>query len=422
MAHCKKKFVYAPCGRQSGKTEICLRRLVRHLRYRRPWPDPRYFYAGPTVQQAVETAWERLLNLTPKHWITGVRWSTHTIHTVFGSSLFVTGLDRPQRIEGRILDGGVIDECCDIKEGTFDHSVLGTLVTRKGWCWFIGVCKRVGVGVREYRHRYELAAAGALPSSAGFQWPSAGIVPADYLEECRLKMDPYDFDEQFNAKWLTAAGGVFHSFDREYNVREVGITYDPNRTILVGMDFNVDPMCWIFCHLRNGMLEVFDELFIRNTNTYAALEVMLSRFRDHKRDWQLYIDASAKARHTAATTASASDLAIIANNIQLQSMHRSIHCLTHNPPVADRFAATNARICSGGGVVSVFIHSRCKHLIYDLETRSYKPGTREPADQVDEGHMTDALGYICYKKWPLRLLIQSDNAIITRKGPQWPRK
>ena len=47
-----ERFVYLPCGRQSGKTEIAMRRLISYLSYKRPWTDPKYFYAGPTFGQA----------------------------------------------------------------------------------------------------------------------------------------------------------------------------------------------------------------------------------------------------------------------------------------------------------------------------------------------------------------------------------
>jgi hypothetical protein len=41
-------------------------------------------------------------------------------------------------------------------------------------------------------------------------------------------------------------------------------------------------------------------------------------------------------------------------------------------------------------------------LIEDLETRSYKAGTREPADGKDQGHASDALDYIVHRIWPIR--------------------
>ncbi len=393
---CPSRFVYVPAGRASGKTELALRRLVSCLPDEKPWPDPLYVYGGPTYQQAKRTAWRKLLRLCPNHWISEVSLTELSITTIFGSTLFLVGLDKPERIEGIQLDGMVIDENCDIKPGTFDLNVLPTLIWRNGWCWRIGVPKRFGPGAVEFRTRFEQARAGDLPDSEGFTWPSAEIVPSELLEHARATMDARDFAEQFEANWQTASGGVFHAFNREYNVRPCA--YDKTKPILVGSDFNVDPHCSILAHLCGDTLEVFDELFLRNSNTPEMLDVLASRYVGHTGGWQFYGDATGKARKSAATL---SDYAHITTNAKLKAMGRTLHYPSSNPPVADRFAAMNARICAGDENRRVFIDPRCTHLIQDIEIRAYKPNSREPADSGDIGHPSDALGYLLHRKWAL---------------------
>jgi len=401
-----KRFSYLPCGRQSGKTELALRRLVRYLPVKKDYPTT-YFYSGPTYAQAKRTAWQRLINLIPKEWISSISHSELTIKTVFGSTLFLFGLDKPQRIEGLTrVDGGVIDENSDIKPGTFDLSVLPTLTWSNGWIWFIGVPKRYGVGAVEYRERCEKAAAGELADSALFHWPSSEIISPEALEYARSAMDERDFAEQFGAKWLDAGGGVFHSFSTEFNVRPC--VYDVNLPIIVGMDFNVDPMCFIIGHLKGETFEVFDELFIRNTNTPDTLHKLIEKYGTHKGGFQIYGDASSRARKTSAYE---SDYIQIASNETLKKLGRTMHFDTSNPPIADRFASTNARICNGSGQRNVFVDPKCKHLINDLRVRTYKPGTREPDDSGDVGHMTDALGYFLHKRFELTLKLPSSNTV-----------
>ena len=394
------RFCYLPCGRQSGKTLLALMKLIRNLRYKKPWDDPRYFYGSPTYSQAKRVAWHRIRGLIPKDWIFGrPSESELTIKTIFGSELFLIGLDQPQRVEGMQFDGGVIDECSDIRPGTFDRSILPTLVHRNGWTDFIGVPKRFGIGAAEYRDRCKKAAAGGLPDSAVFAWPSEGIVPEDYLELCRATMDIRDFEEQFNASWLTAQGEIFYAFDNEFNVRPC--VYDKNLPIIVGSDFNVNPMAWVLCHQKGDSLEVFDEIWIRNTNTPATIDELLRRHGTHPGGFQMYGDASVRNRETSAYQ---TDLTHITQDARLLKLGRSMHYIRSNPPVADRFATTNARICSGDGVRHVFIDKKCEHLILDLESRGYKPGTRKADDSDnDSGHPTDALGYIIHQKWPLGL-------------------
>lgn len=407
----RRRFNFLPCGRQSGKTELAMRKLVRHLPVIKAWDDPRYFFGSPTYRQAKKVAWNRILRLIPNHWIVDVSKGELMIQTIFGSELFLVGLDQPQRVEGLILDGGVIDENSDIKPKTFDLSILPTLVHRNGWTDFIGVPKRFGIGATEYREKCKKAEKGELPDSEVFAWPSEGIVPADYLELCRATMDIRDFEEQFNGTWLSASGEVFHAFDAEYNVRPC--SYDPNLPIVVGSDFNVNPMAWVLCHLKGNTLDVFDEIWIRNTNTPATLNILLSRYGNHQGGFQMYGDASARGRHTSAYV---TDYNHLAQDVRLKKLGRSMHYIRGNPPVADRFATTNARICSGDGVRHVFIDKKCEHLILDLESRGYKPGTREADDSGDIGHPTDALGYILHKKFPLSLVIAGNQTITITSG------
>lgn len=363
--------------------------------------------------QAKRVAWRRLLNLIPEHYIEDVSVSELNIRTIYGSELFLIGLDRPERIEGLYLDGGVIDEYCRVKPDTFDINVAPTLLWRHGWCHFIGVPRRFGVGASEYKDRYDKACAGELPDSAGFCWPSSEVVPPEELAYYRKTYDERDFQEQFEGSWLNASGGVFHSFDREYNCRPVA--YDENLPILVGSDFNVNPMAWVFCHLKGDTLLVFDELWLRDTNTPEAIKTMLKRYASHKGGWQCYGDASSRGRHTSAYE---TDYNQLANNLTLKAMGRTLHFTRSNPPLCDRFAATNARICSGDGTIKVYISPTCTHLTNDLEVRTYKPGTRQVADFDDVGHISDALGYILYYKWPLRLEPpQGSGRVGITKGP-----
>lgn len=397
----KKRFVAVPAGRGSGKTELARRRLVRMLPVIKPWKDPLYFYGGPTYGQAKRIAWNAFLRLIPKEWVEKISASDLIIKTIFGSELHVVGLDKPQRIEGSQWDGGVIDESCDIKPKTFDLSILPALTWRNGWCWRIGVPKRFGIGAAEFREFYEKACRGEIEDAAGFSWPSSDIIPQKALNYARSIMDERDFLEQFDASWQTTGGGVFYAFDEEANIRPC--SYDPNKTILVGSDFNVDPMAWVLCHLKNDTLEVFDEIWLRNTNTITTCRVLAERYATHKGGWQFFGDASGKARKT---SASSSDISQIATFPQFLRQGRVIAYMRSNPPIADRFAAMNARIKSSSGQRKVYIDPRCKHLKFDLMSRVYKPGTREVADVGDLGHITDALGYIIYKLFPIRVPVE----------------
>ncbi len=398
---CAARFVAVPAGRGGGKTELSKRRLVRFLPIKKDWANPRYFYGAPTQAQAKRIAWQDLLNLIPKSWIDSISLGELKIKTVFGSELNVIGMDAPQRIEGVQWDGCVIDESCDIKPKVFELNILPALSWRDGWCWRIGVPKRQGVGAVEFKKFYDMACNGEVADAMGFTWPSSDIIPAVRLEWAQKNLDPKDYREQFDAKFVTAGGGIFYTFERDYNVRPCA--YHDDRMIIVGSDFNVDPMAWVLGHKYEDHIEWFDELWLRNTNTEYSLDVLAGRYNTHKGGWEFYGDATGKARKT---SASKSDYQLIMNDERFKAMGRTIHYTRSNPLVTDRFAACNNRIKNAKGERRLFVDPRCKHLIDDLEARHYKQGSKEPEDVGDVGHITDAMGYPIHYIWPVMVPIE----------------
>lgn len=405
---CTKRFTAVPAGRGSGKTELSKRRLVRFLAIQKDWYDPRYFYGAPTEAQAKRIAWDHLNMLIPPDWVR--RRIGLTIETVFGSSLSVVGLDKPQRIEGTQWDGCVLDESCDLKPGTFDNNVLPSLTHRNGWCWRIGVPKRHGPSAVEFKKFYEAACAGEMEEAAGFTWPSSDILSPESLKFARHKMDTRDYREQFDAVWQDISGGVFHAFSVEFNVRPC--EYHADRALLVGSDFNVDPMAWVIGHEYSDpdRVEWFDEVWLHDTNTKAALDVLFARYSSHKGGFMFFGDATAGSRKT---SASESDYAQIFNDDRFKALGRTVHYPRANPGVDDRFAACNAMFQNAAGDRRMFVSPVCIHLIEDLCARAYKPGTREVNDSGDVGHMTDAMGYPIHALHAVRVELDYGTPVVS---------
>jgi len=393
----KARFCAVAAGRGSGKTELARRRVIRYLPVKKPWPDPIYFYALPTFGQAKRVAWRALRNLVPKEWLAKEpNDSSMTIETIFGSMLYVIGLDKPHRAEGVQWDGGVIDESSDQKPNTFDLTFLPTFSHRNAWCWRIGVPKRYGVGANEFRRVCEAWANPDDPDTESYTWPSADILTEKELKWARENMDPRDFNEQYNANWEEASGGIFYAFSEIFNVSDQ-VCYDSSRPICIGSDFNVDPMSWVIGHRYDNKVIIFDEIFLRNTNTQRTLDVLYQKYGHHKAGFEFYGDATGKARKTSAAV---SDYLQIRDD---RRFHRArVYYPQSNPPIADRFAACNAMLCNAAGERRCMIHPRCTHLIDDLKSRVYKEGSREPDDYGDIGHMTDAFGYLIHRRFPVK--------------------
>lgn len=392
----KKQFTVICAGRGSGKTELARRRIVYHLPIKKRLP-PIYVWGMPTFQQAKRVAWKELNRLIPKEWVVDRNVSDLMIETIFGSTLYIVGLDKPQRIEGMQIDGCVVDESSDIKPGAFDRSILPMLSQRDPWVWRIGVPKRHGIGRVEFKQNFEWGVAGH-PDIAAFWWESEGLIPEKARIAAARRMDPQDYEEQYRAKWIDVGGGIYHSFSKE-NVSE-SAKYERSFPIIIGCDFNVNPMCWVLGHKIDGKVYIFDEVFIRNTNTRKTLDHIITKYESHPSGWAFYGDASSTKRHTSAVK---TDYLHIKNDTRFDP--RKVFFLLKNPAVRDRFATVNAGLCNALGEKKIFINPKCTHLIKDLEVMTYKEDTMEPEEYrgTDIGHTADAFGYMIMRVLPLKL-------------------
>ena len=145
-----------------------------------------------------------------------------------------------------------------------------------------------------------------------------------------------------------------------------------------------------------------------NVETRKTLDVLFKKYNSHAGNWEFFGDATGRARKT---SASQSDYIIIRSDTRFEP--KRIYYPKSNPPVADRFAATNAILCNAAGERRLKIHPRCKRLIEDLTVRAYKEGTSDVDDYGDIGHITDALGYVIHRMFPLRASYKTAPTVIT---------
>ena len=385
---------------------------MRALREQKAWPDPRYFYGMPTYNQCRRVAREHILSLIPRSWLTQVPGTSQMeFKTVFGSWLFLVGMDNPARVEGDQYDGGVLDECSDQRPGVYNLTLRPAFTHREGWLWRIGVPKRRGPGAPEFRRAFEKA------GDAAFHWPSWDILAPTEIEALKSELDEKDFNEQIGGRWEDAGGAAYYSFSREHNVSDACV-YNPGDIIYVGMDFNVNPMAWVIGHkVRTAdgtwQLRIFDELWIRNTNTQRSLDELWRRYSTHPSGFVFTGDASSNNRHTAA---SQTDYAQLSHDRRFAAR---IRWEKKNPSVRDRIAAVNTLCCSKAGERRLLISPKCAHLIEDLATRSLddygNPTPATPAQAHDSGHSSDALGYLVFQYFPLRgYMPEGERLVIVR--------
>lgn len=397
------RFPVVVAGRGSGKTEIARRFTVKNLRKRKPWHDPKYVYALPTYNQAKRIVWPDIEALIPTEWLIkgGKNKTDLTFTTKNGATLFIVGMDNPARIEGIQVDGVILDECSDQKPEAFTRSILPMLTHRNGYCWQIGVPKRSGPGAKAFKTNFEKGMKG-IDGFESYTWPSSTILTPDQLQEILTKLDEKDAMEQLGGIFVEIGGGIYYAFEERYNVSDKAV-YRPELPIGIGSDFNVDPMAWVLFHVIDNKIYVFDEIYERNTNTQQVLDTLASRYGEHQHGFHFIGDASAKNRHS---SASSSDYIQILNDPRFFHKHtqmkQTVTYPASNPAIADRYAAVNAMLKNAMGERRIFINPKCTNLRTDLAQRTYKEGTRE-ADDSDlmSGHISDALGYPVYHLFPV---------------------
>lgn len=178
-------------------------------------------------------------------------------------------------------------------------------------------------------------------------------------------------------------GQVYYAFSRE---RHVNTVIKQSGTIFVGLDFNVDPLCGVIFQMIDGKIQVFDELFLNNSDTYKACDELKKRGYGGAR---IIPDSTGKNRKTSGQ----SDFDILRQaGFQIES--------THNPFVNDRVNNVNRLFTND----SIIIDSKCKKLIGDLEKVQWKDNKLDQKTDKYLTHISDALGYGCYKLMPFNNL------------------
>ena len=390
-----KRYKAVVAGRGSGKSEIAKRYLVIKACGPQKHRKPLYFFVAPTSAQVRKIAWDDLQALIPPEMLVRKSERDMILYISNGAEIHLCSGDKPERLEGVQWDGGIIDESSDEKDTIFSLNLGPAMTHKKAWCWRIGVPKRRGKGAKEFYEFWKRGMEGD-PEIDSFHWESEDILSEEEMLSKRRMLSKQDFNEQYKASWESASGLAYPDFDIKLN--STTQDYAPSRTIVVGSDFNVDPMAWILGHYIDGKMHFFDELFLRGTNTRRTLNELYAKYPDHTAGWLFLGDASSSARKTSADT---SDYVQIFNDKRF--IPKKMRYPKKNPPIASKTSATNGAILNAEGERRLLFHERCEYAVKDMQFRYYKKGTSEFEDTGELGHMADAIGYVCWKFFPLVL-------------------
>lgn len=394
----KVRFKVVPAGRRSGKTERAKRFVVREA-MREPGP---YFVAAPTRDQVKRIYWNDLKRLSfcsiyqdkPKE-------SELIIPFPNGSTISLIGLDQPQRMEGVLWAGGVIDEIADVRDGAWQENISPALDTfnpqrpdYRAWCWLIGVPD----GLNHYYDMAEYARTSGDPDWKLYTWKSSEILPPDVIEAAKRRMSPRQYKQEYEASFETATGRIYEDYGPHNYTTEA---IQPHEQLMWFHDFNFTPLSSGIGVRRGNALYCLDEIILTSAVSRQSALEFVEKYKNHaNRKVIVYGDPAGRAgeKHGHASDYTEMEQVLRANNWQVE---RKVKAAA--PAIRDRQNAVRAKILNAKGETSLFVHpERCKYLHKGLANVTMKKGSTFLEDETEFQHITTAVGYCIDYEWPIR--------------------
>ena len=94
----------------------------------------------------------------------------------------------------------------------------------------------------------------------------------------------------------TLQGRVYYEFDRGRNVTKLDLL--PNAPLMIGMDFNVNPMTAVVAQRSGDQCQIIHEMVLTNSNTQEMMDEINRKYQG--RQGAVHPDPSGSARKTSA--------------------------------------------------------------------------------------------------------------------------
>ena len=372
--------------------------------------NTRTVIAAPTFNQVKRIYWSGNLNvpdLIPNQFIKNISHSDHKITLINDSTIELMSGETPERFEGSFAHLVVLDECGDLDlQNVLQRSIYPMVAPTHGKIYLLGVPRQSMSGFyKEMALKY--SDKKKYPNWSCYSWKSADVLDPDEIARIKTEIDPLLFQQEFEGIFHSGGGGLaFHQFSKEKHVAPV--EYSPGLPLFVTCDWNTSFMSWNICQIfPNGKVAVLDEVTSRHTNVFTHVPLVKAKLIEicggldnaKKRGTTFFGDYSGNSNTVASRGSVYQELS------NLFAVDRWAHAvkIKTNPHIDRRVAATNAKLCSAAGVVSIRIDPKCKNLIRDFELISWADLQREKAklEKQELTHTVDGFSYMINYFWPL---------------------
>ena len=271
--HSKKRFRVLVAGRRFGKSYLaCIELFTKALAN----PGATFFYCAPTYRMAKDIAWKVLKKIIPREYIRSKNETDLKLELINESTIELKGTENAMALRGRSLSGVVLDEAAFMEAEVWFEVIRPALADKQGWALFIST----PTGTASWF--YDLWCYCEEDPKAEWQrWCfttiQGGNVPPEEVQAARTQLDARTFRQEFEASFENLAGLVAVSFS------DSNISTDakdvPILPLLLGVDFNVDPMSGVCAVKADDTLYVFDEITLTGgATTWDFADEVISRY------------------------------------------------------------------------------------------------------------------------------------------------
>lgn len=381
------------------------------------------WYVAPTYRQAKLVAWEYLLFMATrtnlKYVIQNINKADLELFFKNGSIFSLKGADNPDSLRGTGLILAILDEYASMAKEVLDEIIRPALSDKLGNLLLMGTPKGFNhfydTSRRFHRNRDKDPVRSRF-NSWDFTSIDGGWISEEEILEAKETLSDRVFNQEYLGSFETFAGQICYNFSRQNNVREdISLPRD-GQELLVGMDFNVNPMsACIGYRTKSDCFHIFDDISLPNSNTVEmSIEIkkrygwreetlrgiengtLLSTSPPDKRIIKVFPDPSGGARHTSNNIGDTDHIILTQHGFQVFSPRVA-------PLRVDRYNTVNAILKNAKNETKLFIHPRAENVIKSLEGLGYKDGTNEADTSGGLDHMFDALGYVSCEEFPMLL-------------------
>jgi Terminase large subunit, T4likevirus-type, N-terminal len=420
-------------GARFGKTILGLLWLILCAM---KFPRSKNWYICPTRIMAKDIAWDDLKNLLGistgeevsddpdrPSMVLNVNEGDLKITLTNGSTIQLMTAQEPDRLRGRGLKSVVFDEFADMDPAVW-IAVRPRLGDRRlmiqygelGRTLFIGTPK----GYNHFKDLFDEVRMGTRGSDwKAWRYTSVegGNIDAAEIERAKHDLPLREWRQEYEASFESIEGRIYHAFMRDYYERSGQLNmgnidesvHDPGGPILVGMDFNVNPMsATLSTKVRVGrpflgfsagrLIEHYEchtwgEVQLANCNTATMMKEIRERFP--QRHLIVFPDPSGAARHTTSGNVGETDHSII------QSFGADLFVPKFKTN-SDKYNCVNGMLCNTFGIRRKLINPHtCPNLVKGYDGLVYAEGSNLADKSSGLDHITDADAYMTLGAFPI---------------------